>query len=695
MDSKVLPERLYPQTTLLSPLRSPAFEDVPIWNILPSYQLFQSTFAKGISPQAEDPNFDPPQYDVSDQPTASDGYFPIMNDVGPTRWEDSILGNTHRLKRLIDIDTPFAEQLLITLALTRSACVRGVAPDILDHKQMEFCQGDSIHGYLLVKNNAKVPLPYNMFSVVLEGKVSVTGDSPKKPLVFHKFLNMFDYSALWTPVDVQDDPENHKEFDRMDGTWLSFPMNRYFEPGITYKKFFNFTLPEKLLDCACDNHNLGSHCEMLPSVGLARDEFLQSVRKLRDKGYKGHFPLQKANSSSLIPLVDLKKTGLDLKKNIIDPKKNNNFLTGIRDYSFSDTAISYSIEARVVGKTEDYYELTDRKHKTLGEKREFFIVNDGSCFFRFAPRERDSADELISMSIYRNLMQRISQKIELGQELINIAPKRANSIVKSIQVGAVAVSGSEAMEPELHHALYPFKKKSLTAPPKVIGMVSISTPKEKLSLPYISPFESPREQHLQVPIDLSYIAVCQKGQGQHSLSNGSPPQKAPEIKGISAELIIITYRSKKYPIPVEITNKLVYLNTEEDGLEAHVVNPMKKKLGLLAELMNRVGSEPLSVDNQLVMDMKSLAQLQVKQNALKFIQVKVDTPSQFNKWDSQNGSIKMNITIDTQKFKDTATDFTLVPNFQSCIIGRTYFINVIIKLAGESFSLKIPLSVEK
>lgn len=618
-----------------------------------------------------------------------------------TRWENTILGNTHRLKRLAEID-PLAEKLEVKIHITRNALRKGVHPIPLNHRTIEFKQGDSISGYFTVLNKCSVPLPFDMLSVVLEGKVTVVGDSadPKRPLLFYKFLNMFDYNALWTPAQVS---AADAGFDESDKTMLSFPMEKFFAPGVTYKKFFNFTLPEKLLDCACETHDLALHCELFPTIGMTREEFLQNLRLMREREWSksgsGMSPslslMTRSNSpNSLHSLMASSNGGFvqDL-ADVHGKRKPTGFLQPrIKDVCFADSAVSYSIEVRVVGKSTDYWQLTNCKHKALSEHEEFVIVQNTSCFLRVIPRQRlllDSPEYLVeSKLIYKNLINRIDEKLAIGRDLLDGKTPDTTMRLKTNQ----SRNRSETRVKGSHEAWFPYKKKTLTGGPKVVGMIGIRTPIETLRMPYI-PLASflngtKLTEKLCVPVELTYNSTAAL-------------LKPPEIKSVHAELLVITYRSKKYPIPIEITNDMIYTNEpreEDDGLDAHVVKPMKKKLAELADHMTRFGSETIRAETQLVMDMKALAKLQVKIVPIRFAValVKLSETPVLN-WppaSSQKYTKTMQLVMDW-RFKDMSDDLALVPNCQNCIMGRMYFVNVVVKFASESVSLKVPLHIER
>lgn len=709
------------QEPAIHPIVSPAYEDVPMWNILPSYQLFQSTFSQSIQPSYDDPRFDPPTYDMASPAASLDGthaeYFlgvaptPASSTYAqPTLWENTILGNTHRLKKLLEISTCSANRVKMKVTLTDRPCVRGVPPLVIEPLEYEFQQGDYVHGYVTVFNESDDPLPFDMFSVVLEGKISVLGDHTdlKRPLVFYKFLNMYDFHSSWTPTNISK-PLESEWFDPLDECWLAFPDKKVLTPRAKYKKYFTFRLPDRLLDCTCEPHSLANHCEALPTIGLERDEFLKKLRTFR--AHNNTRPNSASFSVGSAPNTP-KRKGVE---GVLSKR--------IKDLCFPDTAISYSVEARVVAKASDY-RIPDIATDEL------IIVNEANEFFRVIPRDlisqRIDPDDLKreAIIIHENLVSRVKEKLELGAELVltNVTPlqlpseqvpvSRSNSLVKQKQL--YFPSGPHRKTYELyvkstHYELYvPFKKKSLGAPPKVLGLVGIKTPKVDYAVKYIPPYNFKRfhvypskaTTVVKIPLELTFSSASNQ------------KTKPPEIRLVSVELVATTYRSKKYSIPIEIFNDLKFRNTsvDNDNLETYVVAPFKKYLAQLTGITSRIGAEVLNVDAQFIMDIKALANLLVKYNSLKVEKTKATASNGFVTWDepvvsAQNATytktIDVVVDINHALTREASNDdlageaFALVPSFQSCIIGRYYYLKINVKLQNQDVvPIKVPVTIE-
>lgn len=697
------------------PLVSPAYEDVPMWNILPSYQLYETTFSQHVEPTSDDNLHDPPMYEIASGPSSSeegthDGdYFLQPANRGVfTRWENSVLGNTHKLKKLLSIALHHAESLRIDIKLTRKPCQIGVAPDVIDATKMEFSQGDSIHGFVTIQNVSKQEFSYEMFSVLFEGRVSVNGDDPNKQAVFYKFLNMLDYKAAWTPAYFVGDTSQTTEIDPVDGSNLMLLSDKKFIPGVIYKKFFDFTIPEKLLESACEIHDLPCHCELLPSIGLDREQFLQSLRKLREKSAASPKPAKPSFGIGAPPepSATLKKplpTSLGRK-----PTPKN---LRVKDFSFPDTSVSYCVEARIFGRLSLY-----NKDATK-DKDEFIILKDSNYPVRVIPKNtgiRTVEHERAAQHYYDLFVREVKACIEIGRSLDGKSDNLARrpSVLKNKQLytrESFEDVTARAQESLMYEIFLPFKKKSLTQPAKVIGMLCAKTPKNEYVVRYQPPYtyqpytkqNVTLGRNFTVPLDLTFLFVENSGVNPKT-------HNPPDIRSVNVELVLCTYRSRKYPIPVEFTKHMQFRNKpSSDSLETYVMQPFSTYLAELSKLSERYTHQELNLDNQMVMDIKCLANILTKYNSFKLDNVKCDVQGSWKTADTKGmkflKKIGVSINLDGLFNKEVnrlsddilSEAVCLVPTFQECIVGRYYYLSLQVKLLNnDSLTIKVPLRIQ-
>lgn len=252
-------------------------------------------------------------------------YEAIIDDL-----DDSDSINIDKLYSLPKVSTPIDVNIRILKKATKPYEGKPEEESILK----EYTSGDIINGFVVIENRSQHPMRFEMFYVTLEGCTSVIDKKQGKRTV-KRFLRMVDLSASWsysnidlatgfqfTPGDID-----------YDGCVLGLNNDRFLQPGVRYKKFFTFKLPTQLLDISC-KHELFSHCLVPPSFGV-------------DK-YKHHARYQNIKLNSMLGYGHLGTKG--------SPILTNDLVT-------DNLSISYTIDARVVGKDSKTNELTIMKEK--------------------------------------------------------------------------------------------------------------------------------------------------------------------------------------------------------------------------------------------------------------------------------------------------------------------------------------------
>ncbi|KAI5966603.1 hypothetical protein KGF57_000567 [Candida theae] len=251
--------------------------------------MYKSTISLELEPSNENYTVDPPTYeDHTMTPVTSAREAEVLV-------EEHTDGNGEGLTKTIlenidSLPTASCDGLDLNITFTETVGVVGTKPSITDASSREFKQGDFLHGYVTIKNNTDEPIRFDMVYVLFEGMTVINTDkSPEK----HRFLTMVDLFASWSYANIdrlvtdQGDPHDWcpGEIDPFDGTSLSIDARRLFQPGVTYKRFFTFKIPQKLLDDHCEK-GLPQHAELCPTLGINREEvpasLLLSSSRLRD-----------------------------------------------------------------------------------------------------------------------------------------------------------------------------------------------------------------------------------------------------------------------------------------------------------------------------------------------------------------------------------------------------------------------------
>lgn len=696
-------------------------DDNMLVNILPLYHMFQSTISKKLEPREENFKEDPPTYEMS--PLNSAGITPVNSNAGfpfPQQledddesifhqgsadlWERTVLANVHKLEYLSE-KSPVSRNLNIEIHFTESVGQKGVAPQLIDISNREFQQGDYIHGFVTIENLYHEPIPFDMVYVVFEGTLAVVqatkgpGDTYEPPTVY-KFLNMIDLFALWSYANIDrlatDNQNPHDwcegETDPYDDTILLIDVKRLFQPGIKYKRFFSFRVPEKLLDDNCEIHSLDAHCQLLPLLG--HPVSLQVARRHQ-------------------PLPDRK----------------------LKDFSLLDTFITYNVATRIIGRASHYVSKFHKDHYVMAKEtnKPIRMIPLSGLMFREPWHHQIRAHfkalvETVEDKIQRGrlVLQQKQPSVSLTPMSSHLSPTRlALAEEKSRQLHGFQPPLTKMADSEVYQHVSPYRKRLLTGFSKSMGVFSLMTPKTEYCIPYVPPAQFRMNNDfsatVQIPVELMY-----------SVEADSQKQQPPEPKKITCELVALSVRSKKHFIPVEFNHEMCFRDYVVDdpakqpaelyeNFDSIVIQPFNEYYHHIVGLMKRIGfdNESFKVETQLFRDIKSLAMLQTKSVNLVVPDVVISDESGVHKsvssvpWQpAQSVNSKYNLftkkmeltvnfassylkgTSEPSKGKTAFDYFCLIPDFQSCLMARFYYVRIMVKHAnGTTQLVNVPVTV--
>ncbi|RLV96060.1 Ubiquitin ligase-binding protein BUL1 [Spathaspora sp. JA1] len=713
----------------------PSLEDT-ITNILPSYSMFTSTIRINATvPESEDNDDDnpPPDYADSISSISSSTFVERLSlrgrDSADTRashdenlttslndnlivvdentgtWQETILDNIHRLPNLTFESQKISQAIKVEIQFTKDICEVGVKPEHIDPSMFEYKQDDFLNGYIKIQNTSDEPIPFEMFYLSFEGNFIIANrldKSDKHPIKIRKFLEMFDFSGSWNQGHIHrlvTDYDNPYVcpymFDPLDGSYLSFGEKRIIFPNKVYKRYFTFRIPNNLLDSECNGHNLSKHVRLPPTLGISRWEL-------------GHFPEREHNR--------------------------------IKDFSMVDTSISYGVTARFIGR-KSTLEDVERVNTTFTiDKRlvnskgdEYVILKELTNYIRviktsIIPADNERSIRLLQNRLmYDNLINRIKEKIEMGQQMVKSIENKeldAASIdigqsLSEIELAKCKQSYKENFlskvknNVENYEVYLPLIKRSLTGS-KNIGTLKLSSLKQEYCIGYIPPVRF-REQSIEeitpswkfdIPLDLTF-----------SFPIGSSVS-LPVIKQVSAELVVLTIRSPRLPIPIEFDHDLIYNKQadknlgyyDEDSFQNNITIPFQRLSTELYGLSKILGVDNFKLEKQLVEDISSICELVEKKINLSIPDMKVNK-GRFNsksvKWDVKESTAMASMTIGVnleslvvkegnQTLSKSYDRFTLVPDFQSCFMSRLYHIKLTLTLSNnDRLRIKVPIRIQK
>lgn len=724
----------------------------PIWSILPSYSMYQNIF--------NNDHTDPPQYiddesyseiethnSSSGMPTTITGHSTspseveigghspgqsdsssnaslIIADESTTTWRETILDNIHNLRNLTTSENASAKAMSISVHFTQDVCEVGKVPTHIDPLNYEYKQGDYLNGYVLIKNEGPKEIPFDMFYVLFEGTFVVQSNSNTKEtkrVAFRRFLEMYDFAASYYRANVnrlvsEKDMNwycDHNAADPLDGAFVAIGGKQVLRPGVTYKRFFTFKIPVRLLDTECNDHKLDGHTELPPTLGISDWE-----KELRPKDKL------------------------------------------ISDFAMLNTYTSYGVTARFIGKASKYNVDGEKDFGTKlinASGDEFIILKEAMSNVRILQDSvilsdaEKAAKKASTKLLYNNMLKRINEKIAVGQELLRAIEKgddlkavslteqqeAENLIRQRAQTDAVKLEQlyiprnrerdckGRTAKPDTYDLVIPISKKSLLGKKKEEGTLMISTPKTEYLLQYISPKYFRENEAVndsswkfQIPMEVKFTPS--------SLLNTNV--KPPTIRKVTAELVVFTVKSDRRPIPFELNHDFLFLNESilqtdvriDKDFTALVKNPMKKHARTIHDLIQKLGVNNFRIEKDLCDDLSALANMDEKYNNLVLHNTKI-IPNLGKETsagqcisgdkDQNDGSYTTSFSVEVditkaQKKSPRApalkpdyksyNEMCLVPSFQTCMISRMYYVQMIIFLSNEKYVVvKVPVSIAK
>lgn len=686
----------------------------PIWSILPLYDMHASTLHKSLNPIERDlPGYD----DISN--TEEPPHQPIVADDN-VHWQKTILGN---LERIPDFSSGDAASVSVQIEFTDSIARVGESLKPTNILRKEFRPGDYINGYIIIENSTGVPIPFDAFYVLFEGVLTVGSDTTamddptrdKEIVHSSKFLEMLDFSASWQPEYVTRLITEYRApdlpIDAMDNTLLSFGTERLISGTFRHKRFFTFKIPDRLLDLAC-LHSLPQHTELPSSLGVTKQEKLYHLK---------------------------------------NPK-----LDKIRDFSFIDTSVKYSIGAYFIGRASMYGFAKRQAAASVVNSTgdEFVIRAQGKRHVRVVHHSPMTGTPDSRNLLHCNLLSRLDQYIQIAEVLghsrarsqstpsVELAHEPHPSAIQRVQSVDVSIRPSSKnllvpqwpllaqlgnlvakdTAPRAHYTvLFPIQKRSITGKSQRLGTLAALSPKCVHRIKYIPP------HHSSLVDDSSWILTIPITLRFHPSTADVKSTQFLQIKKIGVELVTQTVRASDGEIPIEIDIASLFETTNigktfrlalqynSDHLDEFIVQPVRKRYRQLLRMALQLGSEALHIDTSLAKDVEALCSLESKNNTMVVKDFKVcngkdevapaTVVSQLpwlRESDVLAKDFALEVNLATAELKSPQVqtgkaydNFCLVPSFQNCHILRYYYVRVSLTLQNnEVLVVNVPFEVK-
>lgn len=745
LDIPSLPQQEEAQYNEDDVIRSEQANEAPVWSILPSYHMYKSLYM-GMNVD-EDANEPPTYEDVSHNsavasstttsslslhnasssaPSSTEPRV-IVADESTNDWQNTLLDNIHQLKNLTHSDNKISNALKVSVHFTKEVGKMGKKPTCIDPLVYEYKQGDTVNGYVLFENTSDKPIPFDMMYVVFEGSFLVANSKDKAdrmPVSAKQFLQMFDFSASWNHANIDRLITDHTHpyqcpdlVDPIDNTRLGVT-DRTIHPNRIYKRFFTFKIPTQLLDSECA-HNLLGHTHIPPSLGSSREE--------------------RAKYSSL-EARELRVRDLSF----VDSSISYGVMTRLIGKSSM-----YNLD-----------ETTDLSGTRLINSKgdEFVILKDLNEYMRMVPEPAGNTlgEHLMKVTeskmLHENLLNRLKQKIDIGHNMLGAMRKgnfdfaidiadqertfetsdeHMNELMKSRQLYNACLnrdSKNPKMPVETYGVAFPFAKKSIIGSAKLINSMVVSTPKINRIVRYISPLRfrpdanqkiDNKSWKLEVPLDFTFTIPA---------TADHKSVKLPDLKSVDVELVALTWKSPKYALPYELNHDIIFKDRVaahfslgedvgkvygSDNINTIYKEPFQQLSNQLVDLLRKLGSDNFKIQAQLVDDVKSICSLETKHMNMPVSRVTVHDPKDNAKlcklaWlqkDANTYLLQINVAVDLETLLlkgeqaenvKAHSKYCLVTSFQSCTVGRLYYLKVVLKLSNNDYvRFLLPITVEK
>lgn len=521
---------------------------------------------------------------------------PIEDDLNDS---DNI--NIDKLYSLPKLATPIE----VTIRLTKNAPKPHEKPEE-ESILKEYTSGDIIHGYCIIENKSSQPLPFEMFYVTLEGYTSLI-DKQVGKRTLKRFLRMVDLSASWSYTNIQlstgvDVVVGDVDYDNC---ILGLTNNRVLEPGVKYKKFFMFKLPNQLLDVTCKQEQF-RHTLLPPSFGVDkfRNHWKYAGIKVNNILGCGHLGVK----GSPILTIDMVDENLSINytvdARIVGKDKRTQKLNMMKEVDYNIRVIPFAFCCPIFGEPSTGQQLalltSDAEKRINALKRVFSRLEADEPI-----KSRDVCDTEIDGTVDDNSSLNESDLIRCKMNQLQL--QRTHSITSTPYSGIDAKErffGSNKVETQFSYKLRSkngsglkngifsgllggsssnsLKNEAFQEKTGKAGLIIFQTNIPEQSLSYRPPsllrktnrFDNKnsynQENWLQLldlvpeemrrPLDrLDINLTCLQ-------SNNSKPGEPPEIQSITTELVCITAKTDN-SIPVQLNAELLMNREKLDDLK--------------------------------------------------------------------------------------------------------------------------------
>ncbi|KAM9934323.1 hypothetical protein OXX80_006074 [Metschnikowia pulcherrima] len=570
-----------------------------------------------------------------------------------------------------------------------------------------------------------------------------------------KLLKMYDLNASFNEGPIPSSAGIEYDYlsrDTYDGCIIGLPNNRILRPKEKYKKFVMFKFPEMLLDNACP-HGVLRHTMPPPSFGLDSTAFYKrastieinkalgygflnsrgSPIKVRDYSFDD-VSVSYAIEAKFIDKLHTKDQRVPISTNDINDPQNES------QYIVSQSA---SFFLRYIPDVNCQVETYSKAYNLFGYDTFDSIGINGVLYSRLAKRHTWRFIERMNATIEQEIQSALDKREynddQLKRKHLFAGPANADF---SSRIRPASTNGSagyfseeEIRQMEANNVVfanesvdvYGKKKKRLLSSTTKIGQMMLCVAVPDKLLPYGSPrliqkyndgkrtsvSFNPKEDSLSLqPVSSNMSGLYNRTESlviqdldiELHFNGFADDIKPPVISSVDFELVAWSYRTD-YPIPLPFEHDFFYTKPHVAGavIQHDDVESTKENLSCLKDTVNHYISflrdTKTYISQNTYSYLKGLSKMGIKKDTIKEYFQNIHASPQFGN-DDWTGK---KVDFDTVRWSKSLklplkvlnkNNITLPPSFQSCLVGRLYSIQVIVRLkGGEDPQNKIKLSV--
>ena len=564
----------------------------------------------------------------------------------------------------------------------------------------------------------------------------------KKLLKMYDLNASYNYGPIPSSAGIQ---YNLDDVDEVDGTIMGLPNDRILKANLRYKKFITFKFPQMLLDNTCP-HNVLRHTMPPPSFGIDNTAFLDRASTITVNKALGYGFLSYRGSPVKVKdyAFDDISVSYTIEAKFIDKKHAEDQQTPVHahDINRPDSESKYIISKssqyflRFIPDIKTQVDTYSRNYKNFRHDTFDTIGIDGMLFRNLVKRSTWNFINFMNSTLEQEIQNALdkreysSQDIKRKNLFNNLNDSSENVLLRPSHTNIHLTSQIQDqqnyyMERKMigiHEPVDIFgkKKKRLLLTMVKIGIATLYAQVPDKLISYGSPrliqkyndgvkseAEAPgssRESFTPLHPVFSNMeelynrdddSVLKNVKIEIVFDNLEETARPPSISQIECNIVAWSYRTD-YPIPVSFEHDFFYTKPNDSDciIYADDVENTKVNLLNLKELVNNYIDFLKESKTYITLNtysyLKGLSKLGVKKDSIKeYFQTILPTTHHLilseDNWIAhqiEKGKLRWTKEMLVPLRVVNKNNITLPPSFQSCLVGRLYCLQLVVKLKG-------------